>query len=236
MNLEREELARISSAPWFDDMQKVELSIIGLGGIGSYVSFAVSRLGVKSLNIFDGDVIEKVNMTGQLFSIKDIGTTKSETMGKFISNYSNMAVNQYDMFLFDEYPMSNIVICGVDSMDVRKKAFNQWFKENIDNSGQLNPGCLFIDGRLAAESLQVFTIQNKEDAETYKNMHLFDDSEADEVICSYKQTTYSAMMIGSIITNILVNFIFNTSKGKKFRSLPFLTTYECSIMKFETFA
>ena len=233
MEIEREELSRISSAPWFEAMKNVDVDIIGLGGIGSYVCFVLSRLGVKSMNIFDGDVIEKVNMTGQLFPMSSIGSTKSKTMGDFVKQYSNFSVNSYGHFLFDEYPMKKIVICAVDSMEVRKNAFNTWKKFNLTPEGTLiDKNSIFIDGRLAAESLQILAVDSVEDITMYEKDYLFDDSEADEVICSYKQTTYSAMLIGGLIGNIVVNFVYNNTIGK-FRTLPFYTSYECETMKIE---
>ena len=92
-----------------------------------------------------------------------------------------------------------------------------------------------IDGRLAVESLQVFCItgDNSEAICKYRDQYLFSDSEADATSCSYKQTTFMASMIGSIITNLFINFITN-SIVPSLRDLPFYTSYDADTMIFKT--
>lgn len=62
--------------------------------------------------------------------------------------------------------------------------------------------------------------------EKYKQEFLFTDEDADETVCSYKQTTYMANMIGSIIVNLFTNFVANELVGAPIRSLPFFTAYD----------
>ena len=47
--------ARFKGADWFKIVQDQEIVLAGLGGIGSYVSFFLSRLGPKYLYLFDDD-------------------------------------------------------------------------------------------------------------------------------------------------------------------------------------
>ena len=74
--------------------------------------------------------------------------------------------------------------------------------------------------------------------ERYERDWLFSDDEADATLCSYKQTTFMANMIGSIMTNLFVNFCANDLEGDEKpmidRSLPFLTSYDASLMMFTT--
>lgn len=229
----KEELNRISSAPWFDAIRTLDVDIIGLGGIGSHLAFNISRLGVNSIYLFDGDIIEQVNMAGQLYSKNDIGLMKSNSIDAFIANYSNFKdTNIYGHFDFNNYPMHEIVLCGFDSMTARKEAFNCWKNYNYNpNTNTLNSNnCIFIDGRLAAESFQIFCITSPDQFITYEDEYLFSDDEGDEVVCSYKQTTYSASMIAAVMTNILINNTYNVLKHAKFRAVPFLTTYEGEFM------
>ena len=62
----------------FNELQKKEISIIGLGGIGCPLAQYLISSGIKKLNIFDGDTIKKTNLNRQtLYSIHDIGKKKS---------------------------------------------------------------------------------------------------------------------------------------------------------------
>jgi hypothetical protein len=63
---------------------------------------------------------------------------------------------------------------------------------------------------------------------------LFDDSEAEETICSYKQTSFCANMIASVMVNCFVNFIANQCNPLIPRDVPFFTEYDASMMFFKT--
>ena len=95
--------------------------------------------------------------------------------------------------------------------------------------------CLFIDGRLAAEEFQVFAIQGNDTRaiEEYSSKWLFSDYEAEETICSYKQTTFMANMIASIMVNVFVNFVANECNPLMPRDVPFLTQYSADTMFFK---
>lgn len=64
--------------------------------------------------------------------------------------------------------------------------------------------------------------------------YLFSDFEADPTVCSYKQTTFMANMIGSVIVNLFVNFIANKCNPLIDRDLPFYTEYNAETMYFKT--
>jgi hypothetical protein len=73
--------------------------------------------------------------------------------------------------------------------------------------------------------------------ERYENEFLFSDEEAEETICSYKQTTFMANMIGSVIVNLFVNFVANEYCEELIkRDLPFYTEYSASSMYFKVIA
>ena len=83
--------------------------------------------------------------------------------------------------------------------------------------------------------MQVFCIQGDDSYNigNYSENFLFSDEEADATICSYKQTTFMANMIGSIIVNLFTNFVANEIV-EGLRDLPFMTSYEAESMMFKT--
>ena len=64
--------------------------------------------------------------------------------------------------------------------------------------------------------------------------YLFTDAEAEETVCSMKQTTYMACMIASIMTNLFVNFTANLLDPVIPYDLPFFTEYDAQNMIFKT--
>lgn len=119
------------------------------------------------------------------------------------------------------------MICGFDNMHSRKMFFNRW-KEGLSKFDPKE--CLFIDGRMSAETFQIFCIQGDDiyNINRYSKEFLFDDEEADNEICSYKQTTFCASMIASYITNLYVNFC--AIKAGNYRPLPFYIEYDAATM------
>lgn len=228
--------ARFSSAVWFEKIQQQTVILAGLGGIGSYVAFLLSRMHPKSLYMYDDDIVETVNLAGQMYGNSNIGEKKVFAMGRILSNMSsyNSAFCINERYTSDTQT-SDVMICGFDNMEARKIFFNNWLQHVEAKPEEERKNCLFIDGRLAAEEFQVFGIRGDDTLGIikYSREYLFSDDEADETLCSYKQTSYMANMIGSIMVNIFTNFVAN-SIADNIRELPFLTTYDGSTMMFKT--
>lgn len=227
-----ENTARFSSAVWYDKIKEQKVVLAGCGGIGSYVAFLLSRLQLNSLFLYDPDIVESVNMAGQLYSYNDIGCHKVDAINRMVRNYSNYySTRSYvSRFTVNSNP-EKIMICGFDNMAARKVFFEKWKNFVSCLSSGEKKECLFLDGRLAAEELQVFCITGDDEynMKKYESDYLFSDDEAEETSCSYKQTTFMANMIGSIIVNLFVNFIANLVIPD-LRALPFYINYDASTM------
>ena len=128
------------------------------------------------------------------------------------------------------------MICGFDNMSARKTFFYKWFDHIKGKSEAERANCLYIDGRLAAEEFQVLCIKGDDEfnIRRYEKEFLFSDREADETVCSYKQTTFMANMIASVMVNLFVNFVANQCKPLIERDLPFYTTYSAETMYYKT--
>lgn len=232
-----EATSRFSSAIWYNEIQQKTIILAGIGGIGSYVAFLLSRMKPRNLYIYDPDVVETANMSGQLYSIDDVGIAKVDAISRMIAKYSNYegtyAINnRYD----ESCGTADIMICGFDNMVARKTFFNKWLfhVSALEDSDKAN--CLFIDGRLAAEEFQVLCINgdDKFNINRYQQEFLFSDAEADRTVCSYKQTTFMANMIASVMVNLFVNYAANLCAPLIDRDLPFYTAYNAETMYFKT--
>ena len=230
-----ETTSRFSGAIWYEEIQKQIVTLAGVGGVGSYVGFLLGRLKPQRLIIYDPDRVETVNMSGQLYGQTDVGSFKSVALSDMIRNYANynniVALN--DRFDADS-EATDIMICGFDNMEARKVFYERWKQRVLSYSTGSNDRkkCLFIDGRLAAEEFQVLSIQGNDDRamKEYEDKWLFSDVEAEETICSYKQTTFMANMIASVMVNIFVNFIANQCNPIIDRDVPFFISYDASTM------
>lgn len=230
-----ETTSRFSGAIWYEEIQKQTVTLAGIGGIGSYVGFLLSRLKPNRLIIYDPDRVETVNMSGQLYGQTDVGRYKCAALADMVINYANYyGIVALDQRFEDNSEATDIMICGFDNMTARRTFYEKWkqrvlsYPAGSDNRKK----CLFIDGRLAAEEFQVLSIQGDDERAmaAYEDKWLFSDAEAEETICSYKQTTFMANMIASVMVNVFVNFIANQCGPIIDRDVPFFISYDASTM------
>lgn len=187
--------------------------------------------------LYDPDIVEIANMSGQLYSMSDIGEYKVDALAKMIKNYADYH-NAYAVpeRYTEENSSTDIMICGFDNMAARKLYFNKWKSHILDTPEEYRKDCLFIDGRLAAEEFQVLCLKGDDtyNINRYEKEYLFSDTEAEETVCSYKQTTFMANMIASVMVNLFVNFIANQCEPLIERDVPFYTNYNAETMFFKT--
>ena len=235
----KENTSRFSSAIWASEMAKYKVFVFGVGGIGSWTSLLISRLNPFTLSLMDPDKIDLSNLSGQFYKKDDIDSYKVDSLRTSIIYYSDYyTINTFQCRLdenqFSRIKHYDVFICGFDNMLSRKDAFRIFKGVNRNNKDveKNDKTILFIDGRLDAEELQIFCFTSDDEyyMKLYEEKYLFDESESEHTVCSYKQTSYLASMIGSLITNLYVNFCANRCNPLIERSLPFITEYNAETM------
>ena len=84
MNLERLEI--LIGKENIEKLKKLNIIIIGIGGVGGYTLESIIRSGVENITIVDGDIIEKSNINRQLIVTKEnINKPKVEEWKKRIN-------------------------------------------------------------------------------------------------------------------------------------------------------
>ena len=224
---------RFSGAEWFERAKQADILLAGVGGIGSWAAMLLSRIQPNSISIFDDDVVEFENLAGQLYMMSNIKQFKASSTAHNLIEFSNYSKTNVFNEKYTGQMRKDIMICGFDNMMARRLYFDNWMMHINTLTKENKEKCLFIDGRLGLEELQIFSIRGDEpkNVERYINEYLFDDSEAEQVPCSMKQTSFMAAMIGSLITNIFINFITNMGEKMDVRSFPFITLYNASDMQ-----
>ena len=144
-----EATSRFSSAVWYNKIQEKVIILAGIGGIGSWLALLLARLKPASMFIYDDDIVEEANMSGQLYSQSDINTLKVVALASMIRNYANYN-NDFavDEKFTDECDASDIMICGFDNMEARNIFFNKWVDHVQAKTERERKNCLFIDGRI----------------------------------------------------------------------------------------
>ena len=214
--------ARFSDLMWYDPNDPPHALVGGVGGIGSWLSFLLGRMGCN-LYLFDNDEIDETNMGGQLYQSGQIGMSKVEAASMNIYSFSNNSNIETFSKYTEESEACPITFSCFDNMKSRKIMFDTW-AENHDGNG------IFIDGRMLAESFQIYAvIPGREDR--YRET-LFDDSEVEEQPCSAKATSHTAAMIAGMMVGIFTNYMSNIKTEMDLREVPFFTSFETHLLTF----
>lgn len=209
-----EQTNRFKDAPWFPETNE-SIMIGGAGGIGSWLSFFLTRAGFTAY-LYDFDTIEIHNLGGQLFRKEDVGKLKVVAVSDIISSFAGLRINAVNAKIDKDSPTHHFCFSAFDNMKARNDLFQVW-KKSIE-------GCpvtpIFIDGRLEMEQLQIFCV-TPDKIEEYERDHLFADSEVPDAPCTLRQTSHTAGMIATLMTSFFTNHIANIYQRENSRFVPF---------------
>jgi len=209
-----EQSNRFKDAPWFPQHEE-NVIVGGAGGIGSWLSFFLSRAGFQ-VTVYDFDTVEESNLGGQLFRQQDVGSTKVSAVLDIVKTFAGDNINGMYGYYDANSAYHRFMFSAFDNMHARKVMFESWKRSLRDAA--VPP--IFIDGRLEMEHLTIFAV-TPENIERYEQDYLFDDSEVDEAPCTMRQTTHTAAAIASDMVAVFTNHISNIYMGEILRSVPF---------------
>lgn len=178
------------------DLLSTPITVIGAGGIGSWSTFALAKMGFSNITVYDSDMVDIVNVGNQLYGFNDVGLTKvgalsiwCENVGSKINAISRKFVPE------DGKNLKGIVILAVDSMEARKML-----------NDSIPQDCFLIDGRMGAEKILLYTAFNHMTRLSY-SATLYSDVSAEQVACTAKATSYCALTISGMITGQVKSFL-----------------------------
>lgn len=211
--------SRFRDAPFFEKASQTEVFIGGAGGIGSYLAPYLSRI-VKTIYISDFDIIEKVNLAGQNFSLNQVGQSKVKAVFETSSSYGTAKVRPIQETVDETSDVpEKFVFSAFDNMTARKDLFSLW-KRNENRE-------LFVDGRLLADQYEVYFVQKGQ--EKAYEASLFDDAEVPAVACTFKQTSHFAAICAARMVHGFTNYL----SQDMFYKIPFHVSEEGNLFHFE---
>lgn len=219
---------RFDEAPWYSALT---ISVGGVGGIGSWLTLLLSRLG-HTIYVYDDDVIEKTNIGGQLYKTTSVGARKDEHTSRiavdFSGNHNIIASGRFT----DDSPISNIMFAAFDNMKYRKLMVEKWYANQLTKPKIDKEINIFIDGRMEAETAIIYVVKSPADYKRYM-AEMFDDSEVKDAPCSFRATSHNPAILSGLLVSVFNNHIANKLEGTKFREVPFKITYELPTLTFE---
>ena len=223
--------------PW---MGQQNITLIGVGGIGSWVAFLLARIGHR-LTIYDGDTVEMHNLGGQLFRHTDIESLKTDALLSILRDFCEPAPHLTLGRFSKGMPVSEITILGLDNMKTRKEAVEKWLEtveakreDHKKNGTKSKVPYILIDGRLEGEQGIIYALDSKKDYDAWMKEWFPDDAIGDG-FCTMRATSYNGVLIAAIMIAILNNKLANFYAGDSIRDVPYKIEYGLPAFIFDTY-
>jgi len=183
------------------------ITLIGVGGIGSWTALSLSKMGCSNLTAIDYDKTEKHNAPSQLYS-PQIEDLKVNSLKHIIHSLSGASITGVitsfqEYILSKEYKAPTVIISAVDSILQRKEIWGQI----VRSKETLKTLKLYIDARMGAELIRIYTI-NTQDFEQMENYHnkLFSKIKPSGEKCTARAIAYNTLICAGLVTNIIKRF------------------------------
>ena len=200
------------------------ITIIGAGGIGSYLTYFLGRVDNFDIALYDFDRVDESNFGGQFFSLDQFGVNKAVAGRTNMQKFSDIKHEVFTSGKFDEEcDATPITFVCPDNITARKVAFEKW--KALPNRK------VFIDGRMLAESGYVYTVVPGREEEYEKT--LFDETDVEDVLCSMKATSHCGAMTGSLMMSMFNNWCANQVVGAEAFEVPFRFEFNLPFANFE---
>ena len=180
-----------------------EITIVGLGGIGSFVCQLAATMGFRSFNLFDPDIMEEHNFgtTGypEAYYDENSDNKKIVMAEKLIADYGFSTyhdVNKMDELFTIESDASPITIVCTDDMESRREVYSSWL--------QVPDRKVLVDLRM--EALEMLCITTTKENDEYMK-YWYPSSQVEDAPCTMKHTIFCASIIAGLGLNQLFNFL-----------------------------
>lgn len=177
-----------------------QITIIGAGAIGSWVTLSLAKMGFENLTVFDHDTISIENMNCQFYPFGDIGKPKASMLAQMVRVFTNANISAHDR-KYETGTFPGIVISAVDSMAVRKLIW--------ENHKEKSPGTrAIIDPRMGAENalLYVMNPMDESDILSYEKS-FYSDQDAVQEACTAKATIFTANMLSGLVCKAVKDLV-----------------------------
>jgi len=114
---------------------KRKVLVIGVGGIGSFLTPLLHRTGLYSVTMHDPDTVDLKNISYQNFKHSNIGMSKVNAMRintTCMNHLTDVGLNQgkaYPILTKKQLEGFDLIVCCADNLAVRKLLYAQGFKD-----------------------------------------------------------------------------------------------------------
>ena len=212
----RQFILKVFSEQNIEKLEKSKVSIIGIGGIGCPLATYLVSSGIKYIQLIDGDIIEKSNLSRQiLFTSDDIGQKKVVIAKKKLLKINpNCQIKIIDENLNKSNTInlsnSSIIIDTCDSWETMKIVNEYCVKESIS----------LISSSVVGFDVEVALFENKKNHHLCLNCLFPNKNDIDLPRCDTVGVSGIATgMAGLLAAQKTINFLINLNQESNILSL-----------------
>lgn len=174
-----------------DLLAKTRFTVIGAGAIGSAVVVQLSKMGARNITVYDFDRLEDHNFASQMYPISENGKPKVLALKSVAKDYGECDIVAENRPWTDGADKTDVVLCCVDNMDVRKRIFD-YYKDKAQ---------FFVDGRMSAMVFRVYGVDYSSPEQiAYYEASLFPQDKAAKEKCGEKSIIFT---VGSVASQVV---------------------------------
>lgn len=174
------------------EVEKLRVAVVGAGGIGSWTTLLLAKMGVPRIDVYDFDVVEEANLASQVYTRQWLGTPKVAALARIVGE----DVVRPHLERFERVPRyANIVVAAVDNMTTRGEIWDHI-------KGEMSVWRYF-DARMGGQVYRLLSVRpyRFEDVAYYErpeNLHTDEDSAPD--VCSERAICFNTAAVAAHIT------------------------------------
>lgn len=186
--------------------KNIPIDIIGLGAVGSYVAWFLSKTGMENITFWDDDIIVDHNIPNQCFLTSHKDFQKVQAAKDMVNLGSGCIPNiqAKKVVKGGEFKFGKVVFLLVDSMSARKEIWDEFLKFKLGTE-------LVVETRMSVDICRVFSINpcNQNHINKWEGT-LYSDDESAESLCG---ATESIVTMASITASMAVTQMIKWLKG-----------------------
>lgn len=180
------------------------ITVIGAGGIGSWATLALAKMGCRNITVVDFDKVENKNTPSQIYTLTQKGMFKVNALADAVKSLTGIVITPLQGKIqdkLDKIMESKVIICGVDSLEERKSI---WDKILSSYPPQLE---LYIDARMGGEFMRFLTVNsNTKDAILKYTKIVSAKTTPVREECTARSVVYNTFVCGGIIASLVKKF------------------------------
>lgn len=177
----------------------IPIHVVGVGGIGSWTTLLLAKMGCPDIHVYDMDEVEDHNVASQFYASEDLGKLKVQAIIENVGWMSDIEPVAHEAT--EKSILKGIVIMAVDSMQARWDIYEAIKDKDV----------YIIDGRMGGLQLE---LHHGKPEEYVKSLR--DPNGVDHDPCTARAISFNCAVIGGLIANTVRRYVAGELKAETF--------------------